>query len=120
DFNDTFGHDAGDVLLAELGRLLRSNVRSADVACRYGGEEFVLILPEASAEESFRRLEQIRGAATQVYVKHRDQPRPLPSFSAGIGVFPANGDKAEELLRAADAALYRAKATGRGRVVIAE
>jgi diguanylate cyclase (GGDEF)-like protein len=119
-FNDTFGHDTGDVVLAEFGRLLRTSVRTADVVCRYGGEEFVLILPDATADDSFRRMEQLRVAATQLYVKHREQSIGAPSFSGGIAAFPTNGDKAEELLRAADTALYRAKTTGRSCLVIAE
>jgi diguanylate cyclase (GGDEF)-like protein len=118
-FNDGYGHDAGDVVLAEFGRLLRAKVRTADVACRYGGEEFVLILPDATAEDSYRRVEEIRTAAAQLYVKLRDEPMAAPSFSGGIATFPVNGDKVEDLLRAADAALYRAKAAGRGRLVIA-
>ncbi len=120
DFNDTFGHDTGDVVLAEFGRLVRTSVRSADVVCRYGGEEFVLILPDATAEDSLRRIEQLRLATAQLYVKHREQSIGAPSFSGGIAAFPTNGDKVEDLLRAADTALYRAKTTGRSRLVIAE
>jgi diguanylate cyclase (GGDEF)-like protein len=119
-FNDTFGHDTGDVALAEFGRLLRSSLRGADVVCRYGGEEFVLILPDATAEDSLRRVEQLRLTATQLYVKHREHSIAAPSFSGGIAVFPANGDKAEDLLHAADTALYHAKSTGRSRILIAE
>jgi len=119
-FNDTFGHDTGDVVLSEFGRLLRSSVRGADVVCRYGGEEFVLILPDATAEDSMRRIEQLRLATAQLYVKHRDQSIGAPSFSGGIAAFPTHGDKVEDLLRAADTALYRAKTAGRSRLVIAE
>jgi len=119
-FNDTFGHDTGDVVLAEFGRLLRSSMRSADVVCRYGGEEFVLILPEATAEDSLYRIEQLRLATAQLYVKHREQSIGAPSFSGGIAAFPTHGDKVEDLLRAADTALYRAKTAGRSRLLIAE
>ena len=119
-FNDTFGHDAGDVVLAEFGRLARASVRGADVVCRYGGEEFVLILPDATAEDSLRRVEQLRLSTAQLYVKHREQSIGAPSFSGGIAAFPVNGDKVEDLLRAADTALYRAKAMGRSRILIAE
>jgi diguanylate cyclase (GGDEF)-like protein len=119
-FNDTFGHDTGDVVLAEFGRLVRASVRGADVVCRYGGEEFVLILPDATAEDSLRRVEELRLATAQLYVRHREQSIGAPSFSGGIASFPANGDKAEDLLRAADTALYRAKTTGRSRILIAE
>src|SRR5207237_10919366 len=99
---------------------LRASLRSADVVCRFGGEEFVLIMPDATAEDSLRRVEQVRAATGQLYVKHREQSIAAPSFSAGIAAFPANGDNAEDLLRAADTALYRAKSAGRSRVMIAD
>jgi diguanylate cyclase (GGDEF)-like protein len=114
--NDSFGHEAGDLLLAELGRLLRTNVRRGDVACRYGGEEFVLILPEANPEDGFRRIEEIREAAKQIRVTHRGRSVGAPSFSGGLAVFPKNGNTAQDLLRAADAALYLAKHEGRDRI----
>jgi diguanylate cyclase (GGDEF)-like protein len=118
-FNDSFGHEAGDRLLADLGRLLRTRVRSGDVACRYGGEEFVLILPEAAIEDTIGRVGQLRDAVRELRVTHRGQPVAVPTFSSGLAAFPVHGDKAEDLLRAADAALYRAKTGGRDRLVIA-
>lgn len=119
EFNDTFGHNAGDMLLTEFSRVLRLHVRTADVACRYGGEEFVLILPDATAEDGYRRIEQLRIAVERLYISHRDQSIAAPGFSGGIAVFPANGDRVEELLRAADTALYHAKGAGRARLVMA-
>jgi diguanylate cyclase (GGDEF)-like protein len=118
--NDGFGHEAGDHLLAEVGRLLRGGVRGGDVVCRYGGEEFVLILPEAGAEDGFRRVEQLREASRHLSVTYRGRSIGAPTFSGGLAVFPVHGATVEDLLRAADAALYEAKHGGRDRLVRAE
>jgi diguanylate cyclase (GGDEF)-like protein len=117
--NDSFGHEAGDLLLAEVGRLLGGGVRRGDVACRYGGEEFVLILPEAEREDALRRVDELREAARQLGVTHRGRSVGAPSFSGGLAAFPADGRTVEDLLRAADAALYVAKRAGRNRVICA-
>jgi diguanylate cyclase (GGDEF)-like protein len=119
EFNDTFGHEAGDVLLRDFGRLLRSSMRGEDVACRYGGEEFVLILPEASAEVALRRGEQLREAVKRLYVSHRGQLIGGVSSSLGVACFPDHGANSEALLQGADAALYVAKNAGRDRVMVA-
>jgi diguanylate cyclase (GGDEF)-like protein len=119
EFNDTFGHEAGDVLLRDFGRLLRANMRGEDVACRYGGEEFVLILPEASPEAALRRGEQLREAVKRLYVSHRGQLIGGVSTSLGLACFPDHGANGEALLHSADAALYMAKNAGRDRVMVA-
>jgi len=119
EFNDTFGHEAGDVLLRDLARLLKSSMRSEDVACRYGGEEFVLILPETSPEVALRRGEQLREAVKRMYVSHRGQLIGGVSMSLGAACFPDNGSTGGALLQAADAALYAAKNSGRDRVIVA-
>ena len=119
-FNDTFGHEAGDVLLRAVGELLRSKVRGEDVACRYGGEEFVLILPEMSGETIVRRAEELREALKRLHVSHRNQSLGGITLSAGVAVFPKHGDNGESLVRVADEALYDAKAGGRDRVILAE
>ena len=118
EFNDTFGHEAGDMMLSELGRLLRTTVRSGDVACRYGGEEFFLIMPELPADLAEQRFEAIRQAVKRLYITHRGQSIPAVTVSAGIATFPEHGAAAAELVRIADAALYRAKAEGRDRLVM--
>jgi len=118
EFNDTFGHEAGDMMLSELGRLLRTTVRIGDVACRYGGEEFFLIMPELPAQSAEHRFDAIRQAVKRLFITHRGRSIPAVTVSAGIATFPEHGTAADELIRIADAALYRAKAEGRDRLVI--
>ncbi|MFB3920918.1 MAG: diguanylate cyclase [Terriglobia bacterium] len=117
-FNDTFGHDAGDELLRSMGELLSTRTRKEDIACRYGGEEFLLILPNASLEICFRRAELVRKAARALNLTYRGQSLGQISLSSGVAVFPHHGATAQTLLRTADAALYRAKAEGRDRVIV--
>jgi diguanylate cyclase (GGDEF)-like protein/PAS domain S-box-containing protein len=117
-FNDTFGHDAGDSLLRELGQLLREKLRKSDIACRYGGEEFVLILPDSSLENTRQRVEQIRGLIKELKIRHCDQLCGTIATSAGVAGAPEHGSSVAELLRAADNALYAAKQAGRDRVVV--
>jgi len=119
-FNDTFGHEAGDTLLRELGQLLKANVRGGDVACRFGGEEFVLILPETTLDDAKQRAEELREKSRLLTVVHHGQALGIITISLGVATFPECAATAEALLRSADAALYRAKAEGRNRVVTAE
>ena len=118
-FNDTNGHEAGDALLKALGEVLKKQVRGSDVACRYGGEEFVIILHEATPEFSTQRAEQLRQSVSDIKLAH--QGKSFSGFSVSIGVasFPGHGATWEEVLRAADQALYAAKERGRNRVVVA-
>jgi len=109
--NDTFGHSAGDVVLREVGHLLRENVRAADVACRYGGDEFIIVMPDTPLNNGARK-----GAMLLDMLRHK--PSPL-EYSMGVVAFPTHGASGGELLRAADAALYRAKQAGGGRIVVA-
>ncbi len=117
-FNDTFGHEAGDSVLRSLGTLLRTQFRGEDIVCRYGGEEFVVILPEASLELTQQRAEQLREAVKKDLVQFRGQSLGAVSLSIGVSSFPPNGITGEALVGAADAALYRAKEEGRDRVMV--
>ena len=118
--NDRFGTDAGNAALREVGTLLRSRVRAVDVACRYGEEEFVLILPEATLESTQRRAEQLRVATKSHRIMHEGTPIGSVTLSLGAAVFPTHGTSAEAVLRAADVALSRAKDAGRDRVMVAD
>ena len=119
-FNDTFGHEAGDVVIKELGQVLRAHVRAADIPCRQGGEEFTLVLPEADLETTRDRAEQIRSAVCGLSVRHGGRVLGPVSVSLGVAAFPVHGVTADELLRVADAALYRSKKDGRNRVTLAD
>jgi diguanylate cyclase (GGDEF)-like protein len=116
EFNDGFGHGAGDELLRRLGAAMREHLRAGDVACRYGGEEFLLILPEAGLEVSARRAEQLRQHVKQMAVSYQEKPLGPVTISLGVAVYPDHGQEPAELIKSADAALYRAKAEGRDRV----
>ncbi|MEA5513068.1 diguanylate cyclase, partial [Nodularia sp. UHCC 0506] len=118
-FNDTYGHDVGDYVLQTIGTILKESVRGSDIACRYGGEEMTLILPESSLEETNTRAEQIREAISNVILAYNGQHLGKLTISLGIAGFPKHGVKGTSLIQAADAALYRAKAAGRNQVVIA-
>ncbi|MDN5780565.1 MAG: diguanylate cyclase [Luteimonas sp.] len=115
-FNDVHGHAGGDALLAQFGKLLAEHSRGEDIACRYGGEEFTLILPEAPAAAALGRAEAIRAAVEAMRVQHMGRDLPQVTVSIGVATFPADGDTPEALLRVADEALYRAKHNGRNQV----
>ncbi len=117
EFNDRFGHSAGDVGLRAIADRFRQMTRRSDVVARYGGEEFVFLLPDTSADTAFDKLEQIRAAVEALrIVLPKGQGDASLTVSAGIATFPADGTNAEELIDEADARLFRAKAGGRNRV----
>ncbi|MBD2019966.1 diguanylate cyclase [Leptolyngbya sp. FACHB-36] len=110
--NDTFGHQAGDRVLQAFAALLRSQCRSSDIPCRYGGEEFVLALPDVTLKCAHDRAEQIRLAFQAVQVRFGETQIDA-TVSGGVGIFPDHGETSSDLLRAIDRALYAAKADGR-------
>lgn len=120
DFNDTFGHQAGDVLLQSLGHFFLSHVRGEDVACRYGGEEFILLLPGSTVQETCERAGEMREKAHLMNVEFKGQSLGKITLSFGISVFPDHGTSPDDLVQKADQALYRAKSEGRDRVVVAD
>jgi len=109
--NDTAGHAAGDLVLTEIAKLLRGHIRGTDIACRYGGEEFTLVLPNATLQSARSRAEAICSAI-------REESGHLMGVTASLGVaiFPDHAAEPESLLRAADEALYEAKGRGRDQV----
>jgi diguanylate cyclase (GGDEF)-like protein len=114
--NDTFGHLAGDATLKELGALFRTSVRAGDVACRLGGEEFALLMPDIDASVVRQRANALRASGERLLVEYHAEVVGPVTVSVGIARFPDHGRDAVALLREADAALYRAKAEGRNRV----
>jgi len=115
-FNDSFGHEAGDLALQHLCETLKSHVRNEDVACRLGGDEFVFVLPDTSAELATQRAEELRRAAAQMDLQYQGRLLEPMTLSFGIATFPANGRTLKDLLRASDNALFRAKDEGRDRI----
>lgn len=118
-FNDTYGHGAGDRVLQSVGRLLRGRVRAEDVVCRYGGEEFVVVMPGASLDVVQGRAETLRREASHFALDGQNPMQTPITLSAGIAIFPDHGDAWELVIAAADEALYRAKHEGRDRVIVA-
>lgn len=118
-YNDNYGHEAGDAVLCTIAKLLQDNVRSGDVACRYGGEEFLLILPKISLEEAVKRAERLRSDVKSIQLFHAGRMLENITLSIGVAIFPENAATPAGLLHVADEALYRAKGEGRDRVVAA-
>lgn len=118
-FNDSFGHDAGDALLVAVGDYLRANTRTSDIVCRYGGEEMVLILPDASEDNALVRAETLRAGIRALEVRSRGSSIGQVTCSIGLAVYPIHAKTGADVLKAADIALYEAKHTGRDRVVVA-
>lgn len=119
-YNDDFGHAAGDAVLRAFAQAMHGFRQGSDVACRFGGEEFVLILPGLDREGAFIRLDAFRRAVTALAVQHDGRELPRLRVSIGVAFFPAHGHRVDDLLKQADQAMYRAKQTGRDRVVLAE
>jgi diguanylate cyclase (GGDEF)-like protein len=117
-YNDTWGHAAGDTLLRELATFLLTQVRTSDIVCRYGGEEFTLILPDASLAITAERAERIRAQVDQLRIDGHPVEHPSVTLSLGVACYPDHGMDAETLVRAADRGLYQAKREGRNRVCI--
>jgi len=116
--NDSSGHEAGDAFLRQLGAFLQQRVREEDVACRYGGDEFVILLAETSLETAKKRARQLREGIRTLSVAHRGQYLTPPTVSLGAALYPDHGASGDELIRAADDALYKAKARGRDCLVV--
>jgi diguanylate cyclase (GGDEF)-like protein len=118
-YNDNYGHEAGDIVLQELGRFLLRAIRSGDVACRYGGEEFLIIMPGVSESIAVARAEELRAGVKLVAIRHDGKPLPSVTISLGVALAPRHARAPRELVHAVDLALYEAKKQGRDRVAMA-
>ncbi len=116
-FNDTHGHKAGDVVLQELGTLLQNNIRGGDIACRYGGEEFLLILPETTLEVAKKRAEQLLAQVRELKITDQNEIFRI-TVSMGVSILSESSSSAQEVITTADEALYQAKERGRNQVVV--
>lgn len=115
--NDTYGHVAGDLVLGYVADFFIENIRGSDIACRYGGDEFVLILPECPCREAAEKAEFMRRSISETEIRLQGQTLRGLTLSFGVAAFPENGSVREELVASADAALYSAKQAGKNRVV---
>ncbi len=118
-FNDTFGHNVGDTVLRAVAERFLSSVRSEDVVCRYGGEEFVVILPDISPEKAEERAQEVRQAIQELRVSESGQTLGSVTVSIGVAMYPEDGRTIDALMQAADRSLYLAKSSGRNQVVLA-
>ncbi len=118
-FNDTFGHDAGDMVLQSLADLFRSFFRSTDICCRYGGEEFAIILPESTSQDAAIRADALRSEVKRLRLRYKKETVGSLSISVGVAAFPEHGSTSDELLKIADECLYQSKARGRDVVTVA-
>ncbi|MEL6928427.1 MAG: diguanylate cyclase [Cyanobacteria bacterium J06600_6] len=112
-FNDVHGHQAGDLVLSKVGAYLKSAIREYDLACRYGGEEIIVVMPDATIDNSILRAETIRAGIKALTIEHNGKQLEPVTVSIGISCFPDDGIDSEKLIDAADKALYQAKADGR-------
>ncbi|MFA6303376.1 MAG: diguanylate cyclase [Legionella sp.] len=119
-FNDTYGHEAGDTILKFIGNTLKENFRGSDLACRFGGEEFILILIDANLTTAAKRLNQISNKIKTTRVPFKNTMLPQITVSIGLSEAPTQGSSTEEVIRHADEALYKAKNNGRDRVEVYE
>jgi diguanylate cyclase (GGDEF)-like protein len=115
--NDKYGHMAGDDFLVFIADVIRSNIRIGDIACRYGGDEFVMVLGNVNEGTALERAEDIRKSICSHHIIHRNEKVSI-SVSIGIAMFPAHGSAWEELLQKADQALYSAKRMGKDQVLM--
>ena len=118
--NDGYGHDAGDAVLLGFAGLTHGLRKGSDVVCRYGGDEFIVILPETSPDEAMPRIEELRNSIGLLRLSNRGQILPRVTASVGIAAFPANGTTVESLVRAADIAMYQAKSAGRNCIMVSD
>lgn len=118
-FNDTYGHDAGDAVLRETAASLSRGIRAEDFVCRFGGEEFVVILPTANLEAACARAERLRLKMKELTLMHQGRSMVMLTVSIGVAEFPEHGLSPHELMAAADASLYEAKRGGRDQVAVA-
>jgi diguanylate cyclase (GGDEF)-like protein/PAS domain S-box-containing protein len=117
--NDTYGHPVGDLFLVQIGNMLKQHIRGMDTACRFGGEEFLLMLPGADTADAFHRAEEIRLKCADINIHHEGHDLSV-TISLGIAAYPTHGSAADKLLIKADKAMYRSKRNGRNRTTVWE
>ncbi len=119
-FNDNYGHDAGDLVLVEVAKFFNEFIRGSDIICRYGGEEFLITMPDISKELILKRVNGIREGVKNLEIIYNGELLPNITCSFGVSYLPDNGEQISTLIKSADKALYTAKNNGRDRVVVAK
>ncbi len=117
-FNDKFGHEAGDIVIQAFANVLHQFARKEDIACRYGGEEFILIVPEVELDAVLMRIQSLRQVASHIHVRYGSTALPPITVSIGVAMYPDHGETMNELITAADKALYEAKNSGRDKTIV--
>ena len=116
--NDTFGHDAGDLVLSNLSAVVLASIRESDIACRYGGDEFIIILPDTSIETAEKRAETLRNNIAIMELDYKGEAIDKITTSIGLATYPQHGTKRDTLIKSADDAAYRAKKSGLNQVAV--
>jgi diguanylate cyclase (GGDEF)-like protein len=119
DINDVHGHDAGDQVLIAVANAIRGSLRAGDVPCRYGGEEFLILLTDITLDDLLVRAEELKTNVSRCSAEHRGVLLPAVTLSVGVALYPLHGSGATDVIKAADTALYAAKHGGRNRVSVA-
>jgi len=117
EFNDTYGHPMGDLVLSHISKIIKQNVRKVDIACRYGGEEFSIILPETKLKEALLVADKIRKSVEALKFETGKAKTKKMTLSGGVAQFRAGMSK-EELVQQADNALYEAKSGGKNKICV--
>lgn len=117
-FNDKFGHEAGDIVLQALAKVLRDFGRKEDIPCRYGGEEFIIILPEIELATALKRARSLHESVSQIYLRYGGNALTQITISIGLAMYPLHAENMRDLITAADMALYQAKNSGRNKTTI--
>jgi diguanylate cyclase (GGDEF)-like protein len=115
--NDTYGHKCGDIVLQSLAKFLQENTRRSDIVCRFGGEEFVILMPDAAVDDAHERAERFR-KEFEAIINEYEGRQVRATFSAGVASFPIHANSGDTLLNLADLALYQSKSNGRNRVTV--
>jgi diguanylate cyclase (GGDEF)-like protein/PAS domain S-box-containing protein len=119
-FNDKFGHSVGDIVLQRISQLFFDHIREEDIVARFGGDEFIIVMPDTSRDVTLERAQQLREDANNIGIQSERRSYPTVSLSLGVAMFPENGSTIATLLKTADEALYLAKNQGRNQVVLAD
>lgn len=117
-FNDKFGHEAGDMVIQALSTSLRNFARKDDVACRYGGEEFIFIMPEIDIETAMQRAKELHESVSRIHLRYGGNALTQITISIGLAIYPRDGENMHDLIAAADIALYQAKNSGRNKTIV--